>query len=80
MTTTGQDKTVGVPGASRPSELEKLGDLAEEKRPEAPEESEGAADLFRALGKLIRFFREKRGMTQREFGVAIFLHLATTHR
>ncbi|MDH6141998.1 MULTISPECIES: helix-turn-helix domain-containing protein [Kitasatospora] len=43
----------------------------EEKRPEAPEDSEGAADFFRAIGKMIKLLRERKGLTQKEFGLLI---------
>ncbi|MCC9306460.1 helix-turn-helix transcriptional regulator [Kitasatospora sp. RB6PN24] len=43
----------------------------EERRPEAPEDHEGAADFFRAIGKMIKLLRERKGLTQREFGQLI---------
>lgn len=39
-----------------------------ERRPETPAEAEGATGLFVALGKMLRFLRERKGLTQTEFG------------
>ncbi|MEU1270245.1 helix-turn-helix transcriptional regulator [Streptomyces sp. NPDC005799] len=40
----------------------------EERRPETPAEAEGTTGLFTALGKMLRLLRERRGLTQKEFG------------
>ncbi|MHB9859847.1 helix-turn-helix domain-containing protein [Streptomyces sp. YIM S03343] len=42
--------------------------MTEERRPETPAEADGTTDLFVALGKQIRILRERKGLTQREFG------------
>jgi transcriptional regulator with XRE-family HTH domain len=47
------------------------GQPLDEKRPEAPDDPESAADFFRAIGKLIKLLREKKGLTQKEFGLLI---------
>ncbi|MCX5361646.1 helix-turn-helix transcriptional regulator [Streptomyces sp. NBC_00124] len=39
-----------------------------ERRPETPAEAEGTTGLFVALGKMLRFLRERKGLTQTEFG------------
>ncbi|MCW8379552.1 helix-turn-helix domain-containing protein [Streptomyces justiciae] len=39
-----------------------------ERRPETPAEAEGTAGLFVALGKMLKFLRERKGLTQKEFG------------
>jgi transcriptional regulator with XRE-family HTH domain len=39
-----------------------------ERRPEPPEEIDGSADLFRAVGRQIKLLRERTGLTQRELG------------
>lgn len=39
-----------------------------ERRPETPAEAEGATGLFVALGKMVKFLRERKGLTQTEFG------------
>jgi transcriptional regulator with XRE-family HTH domain len=39
-----------------------------ERRPETPAEAEGTAGLFVALGKMVKFLRERKGLTQTEFG------------
>ncbi|MFF5494603.1 helix-turn-helix domain-containing protein [Streptomyces aquilus] len=39
-----------------------------ERRPETPAEVEGTAGLFVALGKMLKFLRERKGLTQKEFG------------
>ncbi|WLW58472.1 helix-turn-helix domain-containing protein [Streptomyces sp. YU58] len=39
-----------------------------ERRPETPAEAEGTTGLFVALGKMVKFLRERKGLTQREFG------------
>ncbi|MCM2580538.1 helix-turn-helix domain-containing protein [Streptomyces meridianus] len=40
----------------------------EGRRPEPPEDEDGAIDLFRAVGKQIKLLRERAGLTQRELG------------
>ncbi|MFF1294100.1 MULTISPECIES: helix-turn-helix domain-containing protein [unclassified Streptomyces] len=39
-----------------------------ERRPETPAEADGTTGLFVALGKMLRFLRERKGLTQTEFG------------
>jgi transcriptional regulator with XRE-family HTH domain len=39
-----------------------------ERRPETPAEVEGTTGLFVALGKMLKFLRERKGLTQTEFG------------
>ena len=39
-----------------------------DRRPETPAEAEGTTGLFTALGKMLRLLRERRGLTQKEFG------------
>ncbi|WP_424883261.1 helix-turn-helix domain-containing protein [Streptomyces sp. SLBN-8D4] len=39
-----------------------------ERRPETPAEADGTAGLFTALGKMVKFLRERKGLTQKEFG------------
>jgi transcriptional regulator with XRE-family HTH domain len=39
-----------------------------ERRPETPAEAEGTTGLFTALGKMVKFLRERKGLTQKEFG------------
>ncbi|NUP16778.1 MAG: helix-turn-helix transcriptional regulator, partial [Streptomyces sp.] len=39
-----------------------------EQRAETPAEAEGATGLFVALGKMLKFLRERKGLTQTEFG------------
>ncbi|MFC8518977.1 helix-turn-helix domain-containing protein [Streptomyces sp. NPDC057257] len=39
-----------------------------ERRPETPAEAEGTTALFVALGKMLKFLRERKGLTQKEFG------------
>ncbi|MET9456522.1 helix-turn-helix transcriptional regulator [Streptomyces canus] len=39
-----------------------------ERRPETPAEADGTAGLFVALGKMVKFLRERKGLTQKEFG------------
>ncbi|MEU6349812.1 helix-turn-helix transcriptional regulator [Streptomyces sp. NPDC047072] len=38
-----------------------------ERRPETPAEAEGTTALFVALGKMLKFLREQKGLTQKEF-------------
>ncbi|MFD9001836.1 helix-turn-helix domain-containing protein [Streptomyces sp. NPDC059582] len=42
--------------------------VTQERRPETPAESEGTTGLFTALGKMLKLLRERKGLTQREFG------------
>ncbi|KAB1144199.1 helix-turn-helix domain-containing protein [Streptomyces luteolifulvus] len=42
--------------------------MTDERRPETPAESEGTTGLFTALGKMVKLLRERKGLTQREFG------------
>ncbi|MFF4506277.1 helix-turn-helix transcriptional regulator [Streptomyces sp. NPDC001401] len=39
-----------------------------EQRPETPAEADGTTELFSALGKMLRLLRERKGLTQKEFG------------
>ncbi|WP_330265117.1 helix-turn-helix transcriptional regulator [Streptomyces griseorubiginosus] len=39
-----------------------------ERRPETPAEVDGTAGLFVALGKMVKLLRERKGLTQKEFG------------
>jgi transcriptional regulator with XRE-family HTH domain len=39
-----------------------------ERRPETPAEADGTAGLFVALGKMVKLLRERKGLTQKEFG------------
>ncbi|TKA11960.1 helix-turn-helix domain-containing protein [Actinacidiphila oryziradicis] len=39
-----------------------------ERRPEPPEDADGATDLFRAIGKQVKLLRERAGLTQKELG------------
>lgn len=39
-----------------------------ERRPEPPEETDGAADFFRAIGKQVKLLRERAALTQKELG------------
>jgi transcriptional regulator with XRE-family HTH domain len=40
----------------------------QERRPETPAESDGTTGLFTALGKMLKRLRERKGLTQKEFG------------
>jgi transcriptional regulator with XRE-family HTH domain len=42
-----------------------------ERRPETPAESDGTTGLFTALGKMLKRLRERKGLTQKEFGVLV---------
>lgn len=42
--------------------------VTDERRPETPAESEGTTGLFTALGKMLKLLRERKGLTQKEFG------------
>ncbi|MFI2347083.1 Scr1 family TA system antitoxin-like transcriptional regulator [Streptomyces sp. NPDC019443] len=39
-----------------------------ERRPDPPEDADGAADLYRAVGKQLKLLRERAGLTQKELG------------
>lgn len=39
-----------------------------ERRPETPAAAEGTTGLFTALGKMLKLLRERKGLTQKEFG------------
>lgn len=39
-----------------------------ERSPETPAEAEGTTGLFTALGKMLKLLRERKGLTQKEFG------------
>jgi transcriptional regulator with XRE-family HTH domain len=39
-----------------------------ERRPDPPEDADGAADLYRAVGEQIKLLRERAGWTQKELG------------
>lgn len=39
-----------------------------ERRPDPPEDADGAADLYRAVGKQLKLLRERVGWTQKELG------------
>lgn len=39
-----------------------------ERRPETPAEADGTTGLFTALGRILKLFRERKGLTQKEFG------------
>lgn len=41
---------------------------AAERRPDPPEDEDGSADLFRAIGRQVKLLRERAGLTQRELG------------
>ncbi|MGV9556385.1 helix-turn-helix domain-containing protein [Streptomyces sp. NPDC003522] len=42
-----------------------------ERRPETPAESDGTTGLFTALGKMLKRLRERKGLTQKDFGVLV---------
>ncbi|MDX3243621.1 helix-turn-helix transcriptional regulator [Streptomyces sp. ME18-1-4] len=42
--------------------------MTDERRPETPAEADGTTGLFTALGKMMKRLRERRGLTQKEFG------------
>ncbi|SHI07825.1 helix-turn-helix domain-containing protein [Streptomyces sp. 3214.6] len=42
--------------------------MTDERRPETPAEADGTTGLFTALGKMMKLLRERKGLTQREFG------------
>ncbi|MET9097859.1 Scr1 family TA system antitoxin-like transcriptional regulator [Streptomyces antibioticus] len=39
-----------------------------ERRPETPAEADGTTGLLTAVGKMLRLLRERKGLTQKEFG------------
>lgn len=43
-------------------------EVGRERRPEPPEDTDGAADFFRAIGKQVKLLRERAGLTQKELG------------
>ncbi|MFJ8491024.1 helix-turn-helix domain-containing protein [Streptomyces sp. NPDC094038] len=43
-------------------------DVQQERRPETPAEADGTTGLFTTLGKQLKLFRERKGLTQKEFG------------
>ncbi|WP_054238680.1 helix-turn-helix transcriptional regulator [Streptomyces sp. NBC_00723] len=42
--------------------------VTEDRRPETPAEADGTTGLFTALGKMLKLLRERKGLTQKEFG------------
>ncbi|AJP03239.1 DNA-binding protein [Streptomyces cyaneogriseus subsp. noncyanogenus] len=42
-----------------------------QRRPETPAEAEGTTGLFTALGKMLKLLRERKGLTQKEFGLLV---------
>jgi transcriptional regulator with XRE-family HTH domain len=42
--------------------------VTDERRPETPAEADGTTGLFTALGKMMKLLRERKGLTQKEFG------------
>lgn len=42
--------------------------MTDERRPETPAEADGTTGLLTALGKMMKRLREKKGLTQKEFG------------
>ncbi|MFB7668794.1 helix-turn-helix domain-containing protein [Kitasatospora sp. NPDC056138] len=50
-----------MPGAAAPGQLR-------ERRPEPPDDPDGATDFFRAVGKQVKLLRERAGLTQKELG------------
>ncbi|MER5789930.1 helix-turn-helix transcriptional regulator [Streptomyces sp. NPDC001980] len=46
-------------------------DVQQERRPETPAEAEGTTGLFSALGKQLKLLRERKGLTQKEFGALV---------
>ncbi|GGW63384.1 XRE family transcriptional regulator [Streptomyces galilaeus] len=42
-----------------------------ERRPETPAEADGTTGLFTALGKMLKRLRERKGLTQKEFGLLV---------
>jgi transcriptional regulator with XRE-family HTH domain len=57
---------MGTGGGDDQEELIRGRDM--ERRPEPPEDADGAADLFRAIGKQVKLLRERAGLTQKELG------------
>ncbi|MEV6178319.1 helix-turn-helix transcriptional regulator [Streptomyces sp. NPDC052015] len=42
--------------------------MTSERRPETPAEADGSTGLLTALGKMMKLLRERKGITQKEFG------------
>ncbi|WP_346012411.1 helix-turn-helix transcriptional regulator [Streptomyces sp. SID3343] len=42
--------------------------VGRERRPEPPEDTDGAVDFFRAVGKQVKLLRDRAGLTQKELG------------
>ncbi|MEU9309940.1 helix-turn-helix transcriptional regulator [Streptomyces sp. NPDC048256] len=42
--------------------------VTEDRRPETPAEADGTTGLYTALGKMLKLLRERKGLTQKEFG------------
>ncbi|MFD9390791.1 helix-turn-helix domain-containing protein [Streptomyces sp. NPDC060000] len=42
--------------------------VTDDRRPETPAEADGTTGLFTALGKMLKLLRERKGLTQKEFG------------
>ncbi|SMF18018.1 helix-turn-helix transcriptional regulator [Streptomyces sp. Amel2xC10] len=42
--------------------------MTDERRPETPAEADGTTGLLTALGKMMKLLRERKGLTQRDFG------------
>lgn len=42
--------------------------VTEDRRPETPAEADGTTGLLTALGKMLKLLRERKGLTQKEFG------------
>ncbi|WP_020130111.1 helix-turn-helix domain-containing protein [Streptomyces sp. 303MFCol5.2] len=42
--------------------------VTEDRRPQTPAEADGTTGLFTALGKMLKLLRERKGLTQKEFG------------
>ncbi|MFJ8112625.1 helix-turn-helix domain-containing protein [Streptomyces sp. NPDC096132] len=42
--------------------------VTDERRPETPAEADGTTGLLTALGKMLKLLRERKGLTQKEFG------------
>ncbi|MFE6336214.1 helix-turn-helix domain-containing protein [Streptomyces sp. NPDC057806] len=42
-----------------------------ERGPETPAEADGTTGLFTAVGKMLRLLRERKGLTQKEFGALV---------
>ncbi|MFF7977624.1 helix-turn-helix transcriptional regulator [Streptomyces sp. NPDC007901] len=46
-------------------------DVQQERRPETPAEADGTTGLITALGKMLKLLRERKGLTQKEFGATV---------